>query len=208
MVGPARLIDTPALVHFWQTHRTEIGYVYDLPAGRSTIKRARQRLKFNLPEDRRKLWKKRATDLKTLPTNDFAERYSVSKNVATDWRYHMFGRSTRPDDWWQHPQALALLLNKDLKLREIAQTLKIGISHAYRLRARAAQLNPALLKKIETPIPAPLFDRKFPLLCPHALLQKSQARRILRWPRGILASVSQTHSQSCHSKNSQTPPRT
>jgi hypothetical protein len=162
LIGPARLIDTPALVNFWETHRTEEGYIYDLPAGRSTIKRARRRLKLNLREDRRNLWKKRATDLKTLATNEFAERYNVSSEVTNAWRYLFFGRSARPLDWWQHPEALAVLRNKELKLREIGVALKIGTSHANRLRARAAQIDPALLeKKVEAPVPTPLFDRPF-----------------------------------------------
>ena len=158
--GPSRLIATPALVHFWETHRTNIGYAYDLPAGRTTIKRVRSRLKLNLVEDRRKLWKKRATDLKTLATNEFAERYNVSTTMANDWRFHMFGRTTRPLNWWQHPAALAILLNKDLKLKEVGQALQIGTSHANRLRARAAQVDSTLLEKqIDTPIPTPLFHR-------------------------------------------------
>ncbi len=145
LIGPSRLIATPALVNFWETYRTEEGYIYDLPAGRSTIKRLRRRLKLNLPVDRRKLWKKRAIDLKTLPTNDFAERYNVSKTVSTDWRYRIFGRTTRPDNWWRHPEALAVLRKKGLKLKEIALALKITTSHAHRLRALAAQLDPTLL---------------------------------------------------------------
>ncbi len=161
-IGPKRLIATPALVGFWETHRTDEGYVYDLPAGRSTLKRVRSRLRLNYVNDRRELWKKRKDDLQRLPTLEFAERYNVTKERTNDWRFLLVGRATRPVNWWQHPAALAVLRKPGAKLREIAKALNIGTSHANRLRLRALQVDPTLLEGAVAagPIPQVPYERK------------------------------------------------
>ena len=61
-IGPKRLIATPALVTYWEVNRTNEGAVNDLPAGRSTLKRIRKRLRFDFFQDRRNLWKKRRSE--------------------------------------------------------------------------------------------------------------------------------------------------
>ena len=160
-IGPKRLLATPALVAYWETNRTNEGAIYDLPAGRTTIKRLRKRLRMHFFKDRRNQWKRRAADLKTLPTKEFAERYQVSKELTNSWRHLLLGRAVRPVDWWQHPKALAVLRTPGLKLREIAKALNIGTSHANRLRTRAAQVDPALLaRKVVEPIPQVRMERK------------------------------------------------
>jgi hypothetical protein len=159
--GPNRLIATPALVAYWEANRTNEGAVYDLPAGRTTLKRVRSRLRLNFWQDRRDLWKKRSADLQTLPIREFAERYNVTKEMANAWSHKLLGRNVRPLDWWHHPAALAVLRTPGLKLREIAQKLGIGTSHANRLRKRARAADPKLLEqKVAGPIATVRFPRK------------------------------------------------
>jgi len=162
-IGPIRLIATPALVSYWHAHRTVEGAIYDLPAGRTTIKRLRSRLRLNFFTDRRDLWKKRTGDLKTLPTREFAERYGVPFHVASDWRFLLLGRATRPLDWWRHPAVLAVLRQPGVKLREIASSLHIGTTHAKRLLTKVRQLdgNPAAdAVEMAGPIPTLPYERK------------------------------------------------
>jgi hypothetical protein len=161
--GPARLIATPALVAYWEINRFNEGTTYDLPAGRTTMKRLRTRLRFNFVQDRRKFWEKRTGDLQILPTSEFAERYNVNKEVTSHWRLKMVGRTARPLGWWHHPEALAVLCNTSLKFREVASALSISISHAKRLQTLALAFD---AKKVEEqpevvgPIPTLRFPRK------------------------------------------------
>jgi len=160
-IGPKRIIATPALVAFWETHRTDEGYIYDLPAGRTTLKRVRNRLRLNFIHDRRQLWKKRQADLQTLPTVEFAERYNVSKELANSWRLLLLGRTARPLNWWHHPAALAVLRKRGIKLREIGKALDVGTSHAHRLRLRALKMAISVPEKAAAgPIPKARFERK------------------------------------------------
>ena len=94
--GPPRLIATPPLVAYWEINRFNEGATYDLPAGRSTLKRLRRRLRFHFVEDRRNFWKKRTADLQTLPTYEFAERYHVSKVLTNQWRLNLIGPHRAP----------------------------------------------------------------------------------------------------------------
>ena len=161
--GPARLIATPALVAYWEINRFNEGASYDLPAGRSTLKRLRKRLRFNFFTDRRKRWEKLTAELKTLPTCEFAERYQVSKEMTNHWRLDLLGRTARPLGWWHHPHALAVLRNTTLKFREVAHALDISITHAKRLRTLALAFDTQTLEKqpqVVGPVPKLRFPRK------------------------------------------------
>ena len=159
-VGPKRLIASPSLVAYWEINRTNEGASYDLPAGRSTIKRIRKRLRFDLFRDRRNLWKQRIADLTTLPTKECAERYNVDPVVVCYWRQQLAGRLARPLDWWKHPQALAVLRTPGITQKAIGQALNIGTSQAHRLRLRALAVDPTLL---EQPAPGPIVQLGFEL---------------------------------------------
>ena len=65
--GSKNLIATQALVDFWEANRINYGRVrFDLPAGRTTLKRLRRRLGFNYFEDLSDFWQERIEDLKAL----------------------------------------------------------------------------------------------------------------------------------------------
>lgn len=58
--GLPRLIATRSLKNFWEVNRTKRdGVIFDLPAGRTTLKRVRRRLGFHSLKDLSKFWKKR-----------------------------------------------------------------------------------------------------------------------------------------------------
>jgi hypothetical protein len=138
--GLPRLIPTRELADYWEANRTNRDRViFDLPAGRTTLKRVRHRLGFNLLDDVAAQWQRRLDDLKTLKTREFAARYNMKADVVKDARRRLVGRTARPLGWWQTPETLALL-RSGLRLREIGQKLGIGASHVRRLKLRALEL--------------------------------------------------------------------
>lgn len=135
--GLPRLIATKALRDFWDANRTKgDGILYDLPAGRSTLKRVRHRLGFNFVDDRAEYWTDRIDDLTFLPAREFAAKHGVELDVAVDWRFRLLGSSTRAMGWWRKPKILKILLS-DLTLSQVGLKLGISISQANRLRHRA-----------------------------------------------------------------------
>lgn len=138
--GLPRLIATKPLKEFWEVNRTKHGgVIFDLPAGRTTLKRVRRRLGFNFLKDQSKFWKERIGDLKTLSAREFAARHDVDVRVVFETRTKVIGRRARQLGWWRKPKALKVLLS-DLTLREMGGKLGISISQAKRLRDRARQL--------------------------------------------------------------------
>jgi hypothetical protein len=138
--GLPRLIPTRELIDYWQANRTNRDCViYDLPAGRTTLKRVRHRLGFHLPNDVAAQWQARLDDLQTLKPREFAARYNMKTGVVKDARRRLLGRTARPLGWWQTPETL-VLLRSGLKLREIGQKLGIGTTHVRRLKLRALEL--------------------------------------------------------------------
>ncbi|HEY7387434.1 MAG TPA: hypothetical protein VH640_02920 [Bryobacteraceae bacterium] len=138
--GPPRLIATRELINYWEANRTNRDCViFDLPAGRTTLKRVRRRFGFHLPNDVNAQWRARLDDLKTLKPREFAARYNMKVDVVEDARLRLLGRTARLLGWWQTPETLAIL-RSDLKLREIGQKLGIGTTHALRLKLRALEL--------------------------------------------------------------------
>jgi hypothetical protein len=134
-----RLIVTKALRDYWWENRTKSdGSIYDLPAGRTTIKRARHWLRFNQREALRSFYKERIADLATLPIRQFAAKHQVNPVVACDWRHRLLGTWARPLGWWRTPRTLEILLS-GMTLKLVGRELGIGLSHASRLRRRAKQ---------------------------------------------------------------------
>jgi hypothetical protein len=135
--GPPRLIATEALRDFWEANSIKgHGFLYDLPAGRTTLKRVRKRLGFNQREDTRDFFADHAEDLESLSVREFAARHGIAREVACDWRRRIVGRRTRPGGWWRKAKFLKIL-RADLTLIEMGRRLGIGISHAKRVRDRA-----------------------------------------------------------------------
>src|ERR1039457_7077209 len=65
--GLPRLIATQPLIDFWEANQTKHdGVLFDLPAGRTTLKRIRRRFGFNNLDDISEFWKERIEDLEAL----------------------------------------------------------------------------------------------------------------------------------------------
>jgi hypothetical protein len=138
--GLPRLIPTRELIEYWDANRTKHdGVLFDLPAGRTTLKRVRARFGFHYLHDLDAFWKQRLEELKTLKSRELAARYNLNVEVVKDARRRFLGRTAREIGWWQTPETLAIL-RSDLKLREIGQKLGIGTTHASRLKVRALAL--------------------------------------------------------------------
>ena len=139
--GLPRLIATKSLYDFWDANRTKRdGVIYDLPGGRTTLKRVRHRLGFHSLRDLSKFWRDRIHDLDTLSAREFAARHNVNIAVALDARRKVIGRRTRDLGWWREPSCLDILRSR-ITLREKGEKLGISISQSHRLTARARQQN-------------------------------------------------------------------
>jgi transposase-like protein len=139
-VGNRRtLILTEALENFWYQNRLKgDGFLFDLPAGRTTLKRARRKLGMNFLEDRIEFWMDRFDDLESLSVKEFAARHEVDKHLAFAWRRRIVGVVARKPDWWRTPRIREVLLS-GMTLIRIGRKLGISTSHAFRLRIKARQ---------------------------------------------------------------------
>ena len=146
--GLPRLIATRALRNFWETNRLEgHGFLFDLPAGRTTLKRVRRRLQFNFNSDLDEWWTERLDELRTLSPREFACKHDLNVATVFDRRTKMVGVVARPIGWWRKPKIIKLLLS-DLTLREVGENLGIGTSYVFRLRKQLARDKPALTSAI------------------------------------------------------------
>ena len=135
--GLPRLIATRPLIDFWKENRTKHdGVLFDLPAGRTTLKRIRHRFGFHYHEDLSQFWQERIEDLQKLSAREFAARHQIDIAVVFDTRTRLLGKRARESGWWRRPRTLKVL-RSDITLREIGEKLGISISQAHRLRKRA-----------------------------------------------------------------------
>ena len=153
--GHRNLIATQPLLDYWETNRIkQDGAIYDLPAGRTTIKRLRKRFGFNQNVARFEWWQDRIEDLKNLKAREFARRHNVNIFVVMNARLKMVGPIARELGWWNKPEYLEIL-RSNLTLREIGKKLGIGTSHAHRLKKRARALDlPTPDSRLLTPSPS------------------------------------------------------
>ncbi len=137
--GPLRLIYTNELKAFWEKNaiRTD-GTIFDLPAGRTTLKRARVALGFNWDHDSERFWRKRKNEMLELKPREFEQKYKehrVTRNRMSGWRFKIFGRRARPIGWWKDPDVLRIFLSgKSLNQMRAILPEKISVTHASRLR--------------------------------------------------------------------------
>jgi hypothetical protein len=135
--GLPRLIATQPLYDFWMANRTKHnGAMFDLPAGRTTLKRVRRRLGFNYWDDISDFFKERIEDLQSLSAREFAARHKVDISVVFDTRRKLLGKRARDVGWWTDPSSLQVL-QSDITLREMGEKLGISTSQANRLKYRA-----------------------------------------------------------------------
>jgi hypothetical protein len=140
--GPCRLICTNELKAFWEKYSLRLdGTIFDLPAGRSTLKRARVALGFNCDDDAKRFWRKHKSDLLRLKPREFEEKYKeqeITRHRMKDWRFRLHGAKARPLGWWRRPDILKLLLSEK-SLNQVRAELegKISTSQVFRLRRQA-----------------------------------------------------------------------
>jgi hypothetical protein len=131
--GPG-LICTTALNDYFKTHALDRnGSIYDLPAGRTTIKRVRLILGFNLYAESAVWWEERTEDLTDLPGVEFAKKHAVPASSVSIWRKRLIGKRLREPFWWRE-NAIAELLQSNLPRAFVAQKLAISVGSVGRLR--------------------------------------------------------------------------
>ena len=141
--GPNRLIYTNELKAFWEKCAlTHDGTIFDLPAVRTTLKRARLALGFNWDKDSEKFWRKHKNDLKTLTPSEFEKKHKhrgISGERMSAWRFKIIGAKARPFGWWKKPEVLKLLLSEEKSLNQVRAELteQISTSQVARLRWQA-----------------------------------------------------------------------
>jgi hypothetical protein len=145
--GPNRLIYTNELKAFWDKHSLRHdGTIFDLPAGRTTLKRARTALGFHWDKDSERFWRKHKSDLKSLRPQEFEERYKekykeqqISGDRMKFWRRRIFGARARPLGWWREPKVLKLLLSEEKSLNQVRAELgeEVSTSQVFRMRLQA-----------------------------------------------------------------------
>jgi len=90
MIGRPELIVTRELMDFWKTNRLRRdGTLFDLPVGRSVLRRIRERFCLDQSKDKVKFWRDRRDELQELPTKDFAALYGLSVNTVCERRRRM-----------------------------------------------------------------------------------------------------------------------
>jgi hypothetical protein len=143
--GPCRLIYTNELKSFWEKYSLRLdGTIFDLPAGRTTLKRARLALGFNWGNDSKKFWRKHKSDLMGLWPREFAEKckdkykeLEITAARVSDWRFRICGAKARPLGWWREPEVLKLLLSERTLNKVGAELGGISTSQVSRLRRQA-----------------------------------------------------------------------
>ncbi len=141
--GPLRLIYSNELKTFWEKCALRHdGTIFDLPAGRTTLKRARIALGFNWDKDSERFWRKHKEDMRTLTPRQFEKKHKdldLTGDRMSAWRLRMLGGRARQLDWWRTPETLKVLLAEGATLKQIRAGIKekISSSHAHRLRLKA-----------------------------------------------------------------------
>ncbi len=126
--GPNRLIYTEDLKAFWENCALKHdGTIYDVPAGRTTLKRARMALGFNWDTDSQKFWRKHKHDLITLTPREFEQKHkdrAITGDRMKSWRLKIVGGRARPLGWWKKPEVLTLLLSEVKSLNQVRAELE------------------------------------------------------------------------------------
>jgi hypothetical protein len=131
--GGPRVIVTAELAAFFEARRLARGEFYDLPAGRTAIKRVRRLLGMNFYDDSAQWWIDHADDVFTMSGVEFSERYGIHESTVSKIRVQVFGRRFRDPFWWKEPAPRAILLSTQ-PCSMIADRLEISVGAVRRLR--------------------------------------------------------------------------
>lgn len=134
--GKPGLIHTPELIAFWEKHRGELNINLDLPAGNTTLIRARMKLGFNQFDDYKAQWAERLPELKSLPLAELAQKYGVAVSTVNIWRRTLLGPARSARVWQQDPKVVELL-RSPLSPKEVAE--KLGLA-AWEIRSMRGKL--------------------------------------------------------------------
>ncbi len=134
--GKPGLIHTAELIAFWEKHRAALNINFDLPAGNTTLTRARSKLGFNQVEEYKTQWVERIPELKSLPTAEIAKKYNVSPETVGGWRRTLLGAARSARVWQQDPKVVDLL-RSPLSPKEVAE--KLGLA-AWEVRSMRGKL--------------------------------------------------------------------
>jgi hypothetical protein len=150
--GGPRLIATKELNGYFIEHALDRdGSIYDLPAGRTAIKRIRQLLGHNLYTQSAAWWEDRIDDLSDLSGGEFARKHSVDESTVSEWRKALLGvKRLREPMWWKHEGA-ASILGSDLPRSFVAQVLDISVGSVGRLRWRIRSVHPDICSRCRKP---------------------------------------------------------
>jgi hypothetical protein len=133
-VGGNRVILTTPLVEYLESIRNERG-TWDLPISRTTLKRLRRLLGFNLYDDLREWWEQHADELAETTETEFAARHGYSVATVSMANTALFGRRTREPGWWRQEPAATLLRGFEPRAY-VAEQLGLSVGAVGRLRWR------------------------------------------------------------------------
>ncbi|MEI8371849.1 MAG: hypothetical protein WCJ35_03335 [Planctomycetota bacterium] len=136
--GPS-IIVTRELLGYLESVRETPG-TYDLPIGRTAIKRLRRLLGMDWFAENEAWWQERIEELSTMTLQKFAEKYGLSEGAVDLWRLRFFGRQLRPEGWWLKEPARELL-GGDYPRTYVAQCLDVSLGTVGRLRWVVRKLN-------------------------------------------------------------------
>jgi hypothetical protein len=175
--GPNRLVYTTELKEFWEKYSVRAdGTIYDLPAGRTTLKRARLALGFNWDDDSQSFWHKCEADMNTLSPREFEEKYKEQKITGqrmSFWRLRVVGGRARVLGWWRTPDTLRLLLSPEKSLNQVRAELteKISTTQTARLRRQAKldyeMRDGVVVERSEASFPLVAPNKHVPASIPH-----------------------------------------
>jgi hypothetical protein len=135
--GGPRAIATPQLLAYMELHSLDRdGSIYDLPVGRTTVRRLRRLMGMNYYEASYDWWIERMPDLALMDGVEFARLHGVHGAAVSIWRKELLGEKRLRDPfWWKEDPAKSLLLS-GYPSAYIADRLEIAASTVRVLRRK------------------------------------------------------------------------
>jgi len=132
--GAKGLIPTQDLLKYWESKKLcRDGSIYDLPIGRTSIKRVRSILGLDYYTDNAEWYWDRIEDLMTMSNVRFSAIHGVDESTVSVVRSKLLGRRIREAFWWRE-ESVADLLCSDLPRFHVASKLGISIGAVGRMR--------------------------------------------------------------------------
>ncbi len=140
--GPARVILTPDLAAFLEAHRAPRDPLkWDLPLGRSQIKKLRSILGHHGKDDAQSWWMDRLEDLSSLTHAAFAAKHGRDLKAVQNASVRYLGLRDRASGWWRFDPARSVLLSGK-PIAWIAEQLGCSAQAAAKFRYRLESESP------------------------------------------------------------------